>query len=57
MICEFLGLQRFCISPHSGQVLLLGDVSFSEVVDVGHRLVKGGSLLLQSMSLKLLARW
>ena len=48
MIFEFLG--------HSGQVLLLGDVSFSVVVDVEHQLAEGGSLLMQSMSLKFLAR-
>ena len=54
---NFWAFRVFALSPHSGQVLLLGDVSFSEVVDVGHRLVKGGSLLLQSLSLKLLARW
>ena len=37
-------------------MLLLGEVSFSGVVDVGRQLVEGGSLLLQSMSLKFLAR-
>ena len=37
-------------------MLSLGEVSLSGVVDVGRRSVEGGSLLLQSMSLKFLAR-
>ena len=37
-------------------MLLLGEVSFSGVVDVERQLVEGGSLLLQSMSFKFLAR-
>ena len=37
-------------------MLLLGDVSFSGVVNVELRLVEGGSYLLKSMSLNFLAR-
>ena len=43
-------------STFRASVVTAGEVSFSGVVDVGLWLVEGGSLLLQSMSLKFLAR-